>query len=102
MKIYHSSCLLRLFPKWVSGFAFGSRVFFRNGEASVSPVLLNHERIHVCQYREQGIFRFLFRYFVLEFRKPYREKSAEVEAYENQENLNYVSERWPEYADVLH
>lgn len=51
-------------PRNAQGITLGSLVIVR-AEAVSSPSfgrLLHHERIHVQQFREQGVFRFLAKY----------------------------------------
>lgn len=78
-KKYYKSKLLWFFPKWVRSFTFGRHIFFRN---RVEPCwLLKHEEIHVSQYREHGIFGFLWIYFWEDRKLTYKEKRFEKEAY---------------------
>lgn len=79
-KTHFKSRLLWLFPKWVLAFTVGKHIFFRN----VNPPmwLRIHERVHVRQYLEHGIVRFLWIYFIKERHLPYKEKTFEVEAYQ--------------------
>lgn len=78
---YHSgSKLLWLFPEWVEAVTIGRHIFFRD----YLPLswLIDHEAVHVRQYREHGIIKFLWIYFIKEWKLPYKKKSFEVEAYE--------------------
>jgi hypothetical protein len=88
---------LRGFPDWVNAFAFGRNIYFRKPKEQVGLILMNHELIHVCQFEEHGLVKFLFQYFIRELRTSYRRKSFEREAFENESNLSYLSQRWPEY-----
>jgi hypothetical protein len=55
-----------------------------------SARLLRHELIHFYQIREEGFFKFYFRYLWERIRKPYREISFEAEAYEHQHDEDYL------------
>ncbi|MEW6488626.1 MAG: hypothetical protein AB1578_12040 [Thermodesulfobacteriota bacterium] len=96
--VVYRSLLARLFfagrrGPW--GLALGRRVFFTHPRGLVSDAARNHELIHVCQQAEAGLWRFLWRYLWTERRRPYREKSAEVEAYAHQHDPGYRARRWP-------
>lgn len=55
-------------------------------------VMLNHELIHIKQIKEDGIIKFYFKYLWDWVRMgfKYRKIPYEVEAYNNQDNLNYI------------
>lgn len=95
IRIHQQSPVLWLFPRWVSGFVLGRRIFLRGRLAEFGETALRHELIHVAQYLELGVVRFLWRYLWIERRLPYREKSFEREAYENQGDPGYLGKRWP-------
>ncbi len=66
------------------------------------PTLLNHERIHLRQQVELGIFLFYLWYVVeyairrFQYRqhyRAYRNISFEREAFSNEQNLNYLQSR---------
>jgi hypothetical protein len=71
---------------------------------SPSKILINHERIHFRQQIELLIFPF-YLWYVLEYlihrlrgkspNQAYRNISFEREAYENDENLEYLENRKP-------
>jgi len=67
-----------------------------------TPIVRNHEAIHIRQQAEEWVFLFYLRYlyFWLKGRKrgmswddAYRAIPYEVEAYANEENLSYLSNR---------
>ena len=101
VKIYYNSPLLMAFHRSISGFTLGSKIYLRKSKEKTSPVLLNHEKIHVCQYQDLGVLRFLRKYFISEIALSYRKKSYEIEAYENQNDFNYISKRWPDYNLII-
>ena len=82
--------------------AFFPFVFVRNGEC-VTPVFINHERIHHRQQIETlligswilGIFEALYSglFLKLDAENRYLYKATEQEAYRNQEDLTYLSQR---------
>lgn len=80
MKIHKNSKILKLFfPKWVTAFTFGSHVFTRSKNPSAA--LIKHETVHVKQYKQYGIIKFLWIYFWVDRKLPYRQKRFEKEAY---------------------
>jgi hypothetical protein len=95
IRIHQKSPLLRFFPLWVSAFVLGRHIFLRGRLAHFSDAGLRHELIHVGQYLELGIVRFLWRYFWTERRLSYSQKSLEREAYENEWDPDYLRRRWP-------
>jgi len=95
---YNSKIVKFLFLPNITGVTFGTKIFFRKEAKDVSIITLNHELIHVCQYlKAGGIFNFLFKYLIKEFFKPYRKKTAEIEAYARQEDFTYIQKAYPEY-----
>ena len=70
--------------------------------ANPGPALLNHERIHLRQQAELGIFLFYI-WYVLEYAvrrfqhrdhyRAYRSISFEREAFDNDDNLTYLKSR---------
>ena len=94
---YESKLLKLLFPKWVNGVTVGAHIFYRYKEELVSLITMNHELIHVCQYQDVGIVKFLWTYFVKEFSKSYRKKTSEIEAYAHEYDFEYIKKRWPNY-----
>lgn len=91
-----------LIPKGFSGFTFFPFVFLRYKKDKENLVLLNHERIHIRQQLEMLVVPFFLWYFteyvfrLLQFRdrrKAYHNISFEREAYLNDNNSNYLSNR---------
>ena len=91
-----------LIPKGFSGFTFLPFIFLKIKEDRLNWVLLNHERIHICQQLEMLVFPFFVWYF-LEFlirlvlyrnwKKAYYNISFEREAYLNDNDSNYLTNR---------
>jgi len=78
----------KLVPPGSDGFTFGRHVFTRPG---VSQSLINHEAVHVAQYAQNGIPKFLAVYLCdflknlvkyRNFDKAYRNIRYEKEAYD--------------------
>ena len=86
-KLHYNSKLLWFFPQWVNGFTFGQHIFLRRGTKETYDRTIDHERVHAEQYEKHGIIKFLWIYFVKEFRVPYREKTFEKEAYSKTEHI---------------
>ena len=93
------------------GFASGITLWpfiFIDKKSEESPVLLNHERIHIRQQLETLIIGFYLIYIIqfLYYRisnsryKAYRKICFEREAYNNEENLEYLQSR-PLYAWLI-
>ena len=72
-------------------FTLGQKVYYRFPDTG-NEILKNHEEIHAMQYRKLGLTGFLYQYFIKEAFVPYRGKSLEQEAYNNQENMDYTKE----------
>ena len=76
-------------------------VVFMRPEAKASERLLNHERIHTRQMLEMLVVGFYLWYLIewlirlLQPGNAYRNISFEREAFDNEHNLNYLSERKP-------
>jgi len=62
---------------------------------------LTHELIHLAQMAETGRLRWTWHYYVTERAVPYRQKSAEVEAYAHQHDPDYLKRRWPELSLIV-
>ena len=74
---------------WVNGmtlYPFG--IIIKKGKET--PRLLNHEKIHWKQQKELG-FKFYWRYLKEWRKKGYRNISFEKEAYDNDQNLDYLN-----------
>ena len=67
---------------------------------NISPEDLNHEAIHTAQMKEL-LYIFFYIWYIIEYiirflftwKNPYRKLLFEKEAYNNQDNLNYLSYR---------
>lgn len=85
---------------WVGGLTLFPFVFCKYAKPSAR--LINHERIHLQQQIELGLFPF-YVWYILEFLvrwvryrqwyKAYRNISFEREAYHNDQNLVYLQTR---------
>lgn len=101
--ILHISCL------WVEGMALWPFVLVR--QANPGIFLLNHERIHLRQQLELGLLVFYIWYLVeylirrwqyKDHDTAYRNISFEREAYANDYNLTYGSQRhWYAFTNYL-
>lgn len=95
MKIIRSRFIL---PKRYAAINLAGVIFVRP-ETNVSDVILNHERIHSAQIFEMGILPFYVFYLAewlvrLPMRgRAYRNISFEREAYDRQNDLDYLSHR---------
>ncbi len=85
---------------WVEGLTLFPWVFCK--EANPPKWLLNHERIHLYQQLELGIFLFYIWYIteylirLVQYRRrylAYRNISFEREAYRNDKDLTYLKSR---------
>jgi hypothetical protein len=94
---YRASWTFLLFPKWVQAWVLGRHVFFRRDLTEVHPEVMCHELAHVCQYAENGVPGFLWKYLWVERHLPYADKSFEVEARQFQGSTQEVSKRWPRF-----
>jgi uncharacterized protein HemY len=74
----------------INGIAIFPFIFVTDTE---NKVLINHEKIHIRQQLEMLVIPFYLWYFVEWLFKGYRGISFEIEAYENQSNLNYLKKR---------
>lgn len=77
-------------------------IFVRNGSDKYDKVLINHERIHLRQQLELLVIIFYIWYILDYFiklcklgsrSKAYRNIIFEREAYDNQDNLDYLKSR---------
>lgn len=91
-----------LIPKGYRGLTIFPFVFIRYKEDRENVVLINHERIHLRQQLELLILpffilyvlEFVFRLFEYKnFNIAYRNISFEKEAYSNEKNLQYLTNR---------
>ena len=91
-----------LIPKGYRGLTIFPFVFLRNKTEVTNAVLINHEKIHIRQQLELLILpffvwygiEFLIRLLILKDKKQaYMNISFEKEAYQNENNTNYIKER---------
>jgi hypothetical protein len=76
------------------GFATGITLFpFIITTKNTSPVVINHERIHLRQQAELWVIFFYIWYLVEWLCMGYRKISFEKEAYANERDLTYLSRR---------
>ena len=90
------------FYKNYVGLSFWPFIILKNDSLKDDSVLINHEKIHLKQQQELlivpfyvlYIFEWLVRSLIhLSFYRGYQNISFEQEAYHNEHNLNYPSER---------
>jgi len=55
--------------------------------------LINHERIHIIQQLEMFIIPFYVLYFYYNITRGYRNNPFEIEAFDNDDNLDYLKDR---------
>lgn len=55
--------------------------------------LLNHERIHILQQLEMFVIPFYILYFYYSATRGYRNNPFEIEAFDNDDNLDYLKNR---------
>jgi hypothetical protein len=90
----NSKIIKYFFPNWVSAFTLGRTIYVKNKYVGLNARQKNHENIHVVQYEKHGIVGFLFKYFIKEMFVSYKKKTFEIEAYANDDNLNYIQEKY--------
>ncbi len=95
---------IKIITAWlpVAGMAIFPFILFKKKNLSVSPTLINHERIHLQQQLELLILPF-YTWYILEYcyyrlkgnkhQEAYRAISFEKEAYENENDMNYLKTR---------
>ena len=64
----------------------------------LSEIDINHEKIHLAQQLELLIIPYYIIYFIEWIFKGYKQISFEKEAYENQEDMNYLEWRRKPFA----
>lgn len=90
-KVVNNSKLMKyFFPKKYYGFVLGNTIYAKDKFEDWNPVMKNHEFIHLVQYDKHGTFKFLWIYFIKEMFVPYRKKRFEREAYNYQNNFDYI------------
>ncbi|MEK6828895.1 MAG: hypothetical protein AABY15_02130 [Nanoarchaeota archaeon] len=77
----------------IGGLAILPFIFVPDKDCKKNKQLINHERIHLRQQVELLFFVFIIWYFIALYRKTYMGISFEREAYQNQNNLNYLKTR---------
>lgn len=86
----------------ISGITLFPFILLRKKEYRQNKILINHEKIHIRQQMELLIIPFyiwyLSEYYIkyLKYKNPesaYRNISFEREAYDNDQNLNYLKKR---------
>ena len=98
---------IKYYPKWLKWRFRGTTIypigiFIKSQSLTKNNVFMNHELIHWQQQKEMiGIFFYLW-YFIewvvnsIKFgKKAYIKLSHEQEAYDNDQDLNYLSKRKP-------
>jgi hypothetical protein len=92
-----------LIPKGYRGLTLFPFVFVKYSLDKKNPVFINHERIHLRQQLELLIIPFFILYFIEFFLRliqygnrdlAYRNISFEREAYANEQDLNYLKNRF--------
>ena len=92
----------RIFPERFEGLTLWPIIILKHDNLRNDAVLINHERIHLKQQFELFILPFYILYFmewiigIIKYKDThlaYRNISFEREAYDNEENLNYLRER---------
>ncbi|MFH6603598.1 hypothetical protein ACEZ3G_08935 [Maribacter algicola] len=90
------------FYKNYVGLSLWPFIFLKNDALKNDAVLVNHEKIHLKQQQELLILPFYVLYifewllrslYYLDSYRAYQNISFEREAYQNERNLNYTSER---------
>ena len=90
------------FSEKIAGIAIYPFIFLSDPKYLENKILLNHEKIHLKQQLELGIIPFYTWYSIeylirlIQFKdknKAYFNISFEREAYSNDQNLNYLSNR---------
>ena len=74
------------------GLAFFPFIFVRK-DVTLTPSLVNHEKIHLRQQIEMLIIPFYIWYLIEYYTKGYENISFEKEAYTNDYNLHYLKNR---------
>ena len=95
----------------ISGITLFPFILLRKKELRHNPILINHEKIHLRQQLELLIIPFyiwyLSEYYIkyLKYKNPdlaYRNISFEREAYDNDQNLDYLKNRkWWSFISYL-
>lgn len=92
----------RIFPDRFEGLTLWPVIILKHDNLKEDVVLINHERIHLKQQLELLILPFYVLYFlewlvgIIKYNNmhlAYRNISFEREAYQNEEDLNYLKKR---------
>ena len=92
----------RIFPERFEGLTLWPVIILKHDNLKEDEVLINHERIHLKQQLELLILPFYILYFLewligivkySNMHLAYRNISFEREAYQNEENLEYLKTR---------
>ena len=83
----------RLLGKNINGMTIAPFIILRDESLKSNKRLMNHERIHIKQQVEMLWLPFFIWYGIEYLFKGYRNISFEREAYDNDDNLNYISNR---------
>lgn len=76
----------------ILGIAIFPFIIIKRG-SSREDKLINHERIHIRQELEMLVIPFYLLYFYYSIRRGYRNNPFEIEAYDNEDNLDYLKSR---------
>jgi hypothetical protein len=79
------------FPGYKAINLFG--VIFARKKANITDVTLNHEAIHTAQMKEMLYIPFYLTYLIESIFKKYRNISFEKEAYEHENDFEYLNNR---------
>lgn len=91
-----------IIPKGFIGMTLFPFIFLKQKDLKEDKILINHEKIHLKQQLELGVFFFYLFYgleWLIKFLKyktsytTYKNLSFEREAYQNEYNLNYIKTR---------
>lgn len=110
--IIHSSFIVKVITfGFAQGIAIFPFIFIRNGlDKEYEPYLINHEKIHIKQQKELFLIGFFVLYvawflidylFGFNFKNAYLKIPFECEAYSNQFDVEYLTNRkrfdWKSY-----
>ena len=83
----------RLLSKGVNGMTIAPFIIVRNERIKNNKRIINHEKIHIKQQIEMLWLPFFIWYGIEYLFKGYRNISFEREAYDNDDDLNYILSR---------
>ena len=106
-KVIKNEAMKIVYNRFIPFKGFSAMMFFgiimaRKDCGSVSPITINHEKIHEVQAKETGGYiLFYLRYLLLCVKHGYRNNPFEREAYDNAGNISYLESRptfaWKKY-----